>query len=141
LSISHPTIFHPRQSARRARHCAQICNRRIPANLRTTTLGDELRLATNGRSRVYGISLKDRAVLLPTGQSANGAFWIDTSSGQFTTSTYYMEHLPEWARTFNTSGRIAEAIREAQVEGTMQFYDLVGRMPASTSHQPPSAAS
>jgi hypothetical protein len=111
-------------------------------NLRaTTTLGDELGLATSGRSRVYGISLKDRAVLLPTGQSANGAFWIDTSSGQFTTSSYYMEHLPEWARTFNTSGRITEAIREAQVEGTMQFYDLVGRMPASTSHQPPSAAS
>ncbi len=84
-----------------------------PRNLRATTLGDELRLATNGRSRVYGISLKDRASILPAGQSANGAFWIDTSSGQFTTSTYYMEHLPECARTFNASGRIAEAARDA----------------------------
>jgi predicted AlkP superfamily pyrophosphatase or phosphodiesterase len=106
-----------------------------PRNLRATTLGDELRLATNGRSRVYGISLKDRAAILPAGQSANGAFWIDNSSGQFTTSTYYMEHLPEWARTFNASGRPAQAAREAMVEGTKQFYELVGHMPAANSYE------
>jgi len=106
-----------------------------PRNLRATTLGDELRLATNGRSRVYGISLKDRAAILPAGQSANGAFWIDNSSGQFTTSTYYMEHLPEWARAFNSSGRAAEAAREAMVEGTTQFYELVGRTPAANRYE------
>jgi predicted AlkP superfamily pyrophosphatase or phosphodiesterase len=106
-----------------------------PRNLRATTLGDELRLATQGRSKVYGISLKDRAAILPAGQSANGAFWIDDSSGQFTTSTYYMEHLPEWARAFNASGRIAQAAREAQVEGTTQFHDLVGRTPAANSYE------
>jgi arylsulfatase A-like enzyme len=106
-----------------------------PRNLRATTLGDELRLATNGRARVFGISLKDRAAILPAGQSANGAFWIDQSSGQFTTSTYYMEHLPEWARAFNASGRPAEAARDAMVEGTTQFYELVGRMPAANRYE------
>jgi predicted AlkP superfamily pyrophosphatase or phosphodiesterase len=106
-----------------------------PRNLRATTLGDELRLATDGHSRVYGVSLKDRAAILPAGQSANGAFWIDQSSGQFTTSTYYMEHLPEWARAFNTSGRVAEAAREAMVEGTTQFYELVGRTPAANRYE------
>jgi arylsulfatase A-like enzyme len=106
-----------------------------PLNLRATTLGDELRLATQGRSRVYGVSLKDRAAILPAGQSANGAFWIDTASGQFTTSTYYMEHLPEWARAFNASGRIAQAEREASAEGTTQFYELVGRTPAANSYE------
>jgi arylsulfatase A-like enzyme len=106
-----------------------------PRNLRASTLGDELRLATQGRSRVYGISLKDRAAILPVGQAANGAFWIDNSSGQFTTSTYYMEHLPEWARAFNSSGRIAEAARDAMVEGTTQFYELVGRMPAANRYE------
>ena len=106
-----------------------------PRNLRATTLGDELRLATQGRSRVYGISLKDRAAILPAGQSANGAFWIDNSSGQFTTSTYYMEHLPEWARSFNAGGRVAEAGREAKVEGTTQFYELVGRTPAANRYE------
>jgi hypothetical protein len=69
-----------------------------PRNLRASTLGDELRLATQGRSRVFGVSLKDRAAILPPGQAANGAFWLDDASGHFTTSTYYMEHLPEWAR-------------------------------------------
>ena len=106
-----------------------------PLNLRATTLGDELRLATNGRSRVYGISLKDRAAILPAGQSANGAFWIDNSSGHFTTSTYYMEHLPEWARAFNAGDRPAQAAREANAEGTTQFFELVGRTPAANSYE------
>ncbi len=49
------------------------------------------------------------------------------TSGHFTTSTYYMEHLPEWARAFNAGGRPAQAAREANAEGTTQFFDLVGR--------------
>jgi len=106
-----------------------------PLNLRATTLGDELRLATAGKARVYGVSLKDRAAILPAGQSANGAFWIDNSSGQFTTSTYYMEHLPEWAKAFNSGGRIAQAEHEANADGTTQFYDLVGRTPAANSYE------
>jgi predicted AlkP superfamily pyrophosphatase or phosphodiesterase len=106
-----------------------------PRNLRATTLGDELRLATNGRSRVYGISLKDRAAILPAGQAANAAYWIDTASGHFTTSTYYMEHLPEWARAFNASDRTAQAAREAKVEGTTQFFKLVGGNPAANRYE------
>ncbi|HEX7730408.1 MAG TPA: alkaline phosphatase family protein [Terracidiphilus sp.] len=106
-----------------------------PLNLRATTFGDELRLATQGRSRVYGISLKDRAAILPAGQSANGAFWIDHISGQFTTSTYYMEHLPAWASAFNKSGRVEEAEKEANAEGTTQFYELVGITPAANRYE------
>jgi predicted AlkP superfamily pyrophosphatase or phosphodiesterase len=107
-----------------------------PRNLRATTLGDELRLATQGKSRVYGISLKDRAAILPAGQSANGAFWIDNTSGQFTTSTYYMEHLPDWAKAFNSSGRRAQAELDANVdENTTQFYDLVGRTPTANGYE------
>ncbi len=106
-----------------------------PLNLRATTLGDELRLATQGRARVYGVSLKDRASILPAGQAANGAFWVDQSSGQFTTSTYYMQHLPAWATAFNTSGRIAQAEQEAKVPGTTQFYELVGRTPVANRYE------
>ena len=106
-----------------------------PLNLRATTLGDELRLATAGKARVFGVSLKDRAAILPAGQSANGAFWIDQNSGQFTTSTYYMEHLPEWARAFNGGPRIAQAEHEANADGTTQFYELVGRTPAANSYE------
>jgi len=106
-----------------------------PLNLRASTLGDELRLGTSGKAKVFGVSLKDRAAILPPGHAANGAFWIDPSSGQFTTSTYYMEHLPEWATQFNSSGRIAEAQREAKVEKTTQFFELVGRTPAANSYE------
>jgi len=106
-----------------------------PLNLRASTLGDELRLATHGKAKVFGISLKDRAAILTPGQSANGAFWVDNASGQFTTSTYYMEHLPEWARDFNASGRIAQAEHEANAEGTTQFFELVGRTPAANSYE------
>ena len=106
-----------------------------PLNLRASTLGDELRLATDGKARVFGVSLKDRAAILPSGHAANGAFWIDPSTGRFITSTYYMEQLPEWARQFNSSDRIAEAEREANAVGTNKFFDAVGRTPAANSYE------
>ncbi len=46
-----------------------------------------------------------------------------------------MEHLPEWARAFNASGRRAQAEHEANAEGTTQFFDLVGRTPAANSYE------
>lgn len=106
-----------------------------PLNLRATTFGDELRLATQGKARVFGVSLKDRASILPSGQAANAAYWLDHQSGIFTTSTYYMQHLPAWATAFNASGRTAQAAREANAEGTTQFFDLVGRTPAANSYE------
>ena len=69
-----------------------------PRNLRASTVGDELRLATNGRSMVFGLSLKDRASILPSGSAANAAYWIDPASGAFITSTFYQQQLPDWAR-------------------------------------------
>lgn len=72
-----------------------------PRNLWVTTIGDELRLATNNRSKVIGVALKDRASILPAGHHANGAFWFDDKSGKFITSTFYMDKLPEWVNKFN----------------------------------------
>lgn len=76
--------------------------RMSPHNLLTTTVTDELRLATNFRSRVYGIALKDRSSILPAGHLGT-AFWFDDSTGGFSTSTYYENRLPEWVRSFNAS--------------------------------------
>lgn len=72
-----------------------------PANLWVTTIGDELRIATNNRSKVIGVSIKDRASILPAGHNPNGAFWFDDECGKFITSTYYMDKLPEWVNAFN----------------------------------------
>lgn len=74
-----------------------------PNNMLVSTITDELRLATNFRSRVVGVSLKDRASILPAGHAANGAFWFDDASGRFITSTYYMNELPDWVQKFNSS--------------------------------------
>jgi predicted AlkP superfamily pyrophosphatase or phosphodiesterase len=72
-----------------------------PANLLTTTICDELRLATNFRSKVIGISLKDRGSILTTGHSANAAYWYDIKTGDWITSSYYMNQLPKWVSDFN----------------------------------------
>ena len=72
-----------------------------PRNLLTTTMTDELRLATNFRSKVIAIASKDRGSIMPGGHMANGAYWYDGSSGNWVTSTYYMQNLPDWVTRFN----------------------------------------
>ena len=72
-----------------------------PDNLFVTTVTDELRLATNFKSKTIGISIKDRGAILPAGHAANAAYWFDGKSGNFITSTYYMNQLPNWVQQFN----------------------------------------
>ena len=72
-----------------------------PRNLLSSTIGDQLRMHTDFRSKVIGVSYKDRAAILPAGRSANGAYWLDTKNLCFVTSTYYMNELPEWVKAYN----------------------------------------
>lgn len=72
-----------------------------PRNLKVTTISDELRLATNFKSKVIGIALKDRGAILTAGHSASGAYWYDTKSGDWITSSYYMTTLPQWVTEVN----------------------------------------
>lgn len=72
-----------------------------PANMWTTTITDELRLSNNFKSKVIGISLKDRGAILPAGHSANAAYWYDDKPGKWITSSYYMDNLPAWVNQFN----------------------------------------
>jgi hypothetical protein len=123
-----------------------------PHNLLADTLGDELKLATGGKARVFGVSLKDRAAILPAGFAANGAFWLDHQSGKFVTSTYYMKELPEWAQKFNGSNRAGKYWNlewkdaSGKVMGSTApvkdskgkergFYDVVGITPFANDYQ------
>lgn len=72
-----------------------------PHNLMVTTVGDELRLATNFHSKVIGIALKDRAAILPAGHSANAAYWYDETTGDWISSSYYLNDLPKWVNDLN----------------------------------------
>jgi predicted AlkP superfamily pyrophosphatase or phosphodiesterase len=71
-----------------------------PKNLLATTITDELRLATNFKGKVIGMSLKDRGAILPAGHFANWAFWF-SKTGSFISSTFYGPTLPDWVTEFN----------------------------------------
>ena len=77
-----------------------------PKNMLTTTICDELKLATNFKSKVIGISIKDRGAILPAGHSADAAYWYDSKTGKFISSTYYMNELPKWVLDFNGADKI-----------------------------------
>lgn len=72
-----------------------------PHRLLTTTITDELQLTTKQASKVIGISLKDRGAILPAGRSADAAFWYDGKTGNWITSSWYMNNLPKWLNDFN----------------------------------------
>jgi predicted AlkP superfamily pyrophosphatase or phosphodiesterase len=98
-----------------------------PHNLLADTLGDELKLATQGKSRVFGLSLKDRAAVLPAGFAGDAAYWIDPKTGQWVTSTYYRDDLPKWVQEFNSSRPAKYWDRE--------WRDAQGAVLRSTAHR------
>ncbi len=98
-----------------------------PHNLMADTLGDEMKLATQGKSRVFAISLKDRSAILPGGFAADGAYWIDPPSGQWITSTYYRDQLPRWVQDFDST--------RPQKYWDREWKDGQGTLLRSTAHR------
>jgi predicted AlkP superfamily pyrophosphatase or phosphodiesterase len=80
-------------------------------NCVSSTIGDELKIASNGKSKVFGVSQKDRAAILPAGHAADGAYWLDGNSGKFITSTYYQKQLPKWLIEFNQTNLPAKYLK------------------------------
>ncbi len=74
-----------------------------PSTLLTTTITDELRLATNFKSRVFGVAIKDRGSILPAGHLGNAAYFYNDTQGVFTTTSYYAQPYqnPAWLQAFN----------------------------------------
>ena len=72
-----------------------------PRNLLSNTITDELQIATNFESKVVGICIKDRGSILPAGHSADAAYWYDSKTGNWITSTFYTNSLPNWVQQFN----------------------------------------
>src|SRR5579863_8583990 len=122
-----------------------------PHHLMADTVGDELKLATQGKARVFGISLKDRAAILPGGFAADAAYWIDPKSGAFVTSTYYRSDLPKWAQDFNASrpqkywdrewkdsqGAVlrSTAHRKSKDGSDAGFYEVIGSTPFANEYE------
>ena len=76
-----------------------------PRNLLATTITDELRLYTYDRAKVIGVSIKDRGSIIPAGHHPTGAYWFDSKTCHFITSSFYTQSLPSWVTSFNAQGR------------------------------------
>ena len=69
----------------------------------TSTITDELKVATGGQVIVYSIAERRDAAILGAGHAADGAFWKDSYTNSWCSSTYYMKSGPDWLVAFNTS--------------------------------------
>lgn len=105
-----------------------------PRNLLVTTVTDELKLATNFRSKVVGISLKDRGGILPAGHVADAAYWFDDATGNWITSTYYMKDLPDWVKRFNAA-RYAEKYLKQDWNTLYPISTYVQSFPDNNSYE------
>jgi predicted AlkP superfamily pyrophosphatase or phosphodiesterase len=83
-----------------------------PKNLLTSTVTDQLRIATNFRSKTIGVAIKDRGSILPAGHTANGSYWFDSNTGNWVTSTFYMEDLPQWVKDYNARKMPSEYLKK-----------------------------
>lgn len=85
-----------------------------PRNMKTYSVADQIKLATNFRGKTFGVSLKDRGAILPAGHAANGAFWFDPTTGNFISSSFYKSlngNLPDWLQQFNAK-RLAQGYKK-----------------------------
>lgn len=79
-----------------------VNGRRSPSGMLNSTVGDELRKASNFKSRVYSVAMNDGAAVLSGGFSANAAWWFDDTNGLWMSSSFYLDSLPEWVTEFNS---------------------------------------
>ncbi|SKC00229.1 alkaline phosphatase PafA [Dyadobacter psychrophilus] len=83
-----------------------------PKNLLTSTVSDQLRIATNFRNKTVAVAIKDRGSILPGGHTANGSYWFDSKTGNWVTSTYYMDELPQWVKDYNAKKMPSEYLKK-----------------------------
>ena len=68
--------------------------------IRTSTIGDELKVSSNGKALVYSFAADSKAAILLAGHAADGCYWLD-KDGLWTTSAYYQKSLPKWVKNYN----------------------------------------
>ncbi len=98
-----------------------------PRRLLTTTVTDELELHTQGRSKVIGISIKDRGAILPAGHAADAAYWYrGGDEGTFISSTFYINELPQWVSDYNASNPSQSYMKEWNTLYPLNTYTASG---------------
>ena len=95
-----------------------------PVNMLASALGDELKIATERRAKVYSVAVESEAAVFLAGHCADGVYWLDTNSGKWTASAYYAEE-PQWLRYFNERNVPARKLKNSgrQFAGDMKYLD------------------
>ena len=122
-----------------------------PHNLLADELGDELKTGDRRRQGacLRHHALKDRAAVLSTDLTGNGAYWIDQKTGTWITSTYYRSELPKWAKDFNDSKRAEKYLNQEWKDGNGKvlrttkpaegkpgsFYKVIGSTPFANDYE------
>jgi len=83
-----------------------------PKNLLVSTITDQLRIGTNYQNKTIGVAIKDRGAILPAGHTANAAYWFDSKTGNWITSSFYMNDLPQWVKNYNGKKRPSELMKQ-----------------------------
>ena len=116
-----------------------------PSRLLVSSVGDELKMAARGGTpRVIGISLKDRAAILPAGRMADAAYWFDSTNGNMVSSTYYFPEMPAWVGEFNIKRAVdgflgaewksaaGKVLTKIPTETGSKYYDAFEHTPYAT---------
>jgi predicted AlkP superfamily pyrophosphatase or phosphodiesterase len=118
---------------------------RSPRKMLTTTIGDEIKLASRMQSIVVGIAEKDRGAIMPAGHLADAAWWLDDASGEWVTSTYYYRNekgggapeLPGWVKNFNSENSAEKYLARPEINGEWNTLFDISEYEASTDDDSP----
>ncbi|MGR3810103.1 alkaline phosphatase PafA [Jiulongibacter sp. NS-SX5] len=102
-----------------------------PKNLKVTSIADQLRMSTQFGSKVIGVAIKDRGAIMPAGHTGT-AYWYDSSTGNFITSSHYMDEFPAWAKSWNDKN-VAQSYTELTWE---PYYDIATYTESEEDDQP-----
>jgi predicted AlkP superfamily pyrophosphatase or phosphodiesterase len=114
-----------------------------PKNLQVNTIADEMKLSNEFKSKTFGVSLKDRGAILPAGHSADAAYWYDDKTGNWISSTYYMNQLPGWVESYNQKRLPDEWMKKDwetflpvnnYIQSTIDNADYEGSIPGEKNH-------
>ncbi|MCX7729187.1 MAG: alkaline phosphatase family protein [Bacteroidia bacterium] len=107
-----------------------------PIHLLSSTITDELKLLNKSKSKVISISLKDRSAILPGGHLADAAYWWDEQTGNFISSSFYMQQLPEWINTFNNQ-KLPEQYLQKNWTLLLKKEKYLSTLPDSNQYEKP----
>jgi hypothetical protein len=111
-----------------------VHGQRSPMALSASTIGDEMKLASDFKSKVFSVSLEPASSVMLGGHTADAAFWFDDESGNWITSSYYADSLKQWTRQFNEK-KLQETYLQKQWELLLSLENYKGCMPDKNPYE------